>query len=139
MSINKNKSEIVESFKNLLKKAEEAQGLEEEKQINPSNQANKVKLVKIDSDVKQKYQSSNERLGISSIKRVPSNPFKKKYKEENKEQFKKYEYEASIKITNILNKHIYHWVSREMPKFSKIKLRKHIYTLLRELIKQQSS
>ena len=47
MSINKNKSEIVESFKNLLKKAEEAQGLEEEKQINPSNQANKVKLVKI--------------------------------------------------------------------------------------------
>ena len=36
MSINKNKSEIVESFKNLLKKAEEAQGLEEEKQINSS-------------------------------------------------------------------------------------------------------
>ena len=38
MSINKNKSEIVESFKNLLKKAEEAQGLEEEK-TNKSEQS----------------------------------------------------------------------------------------------------
>ena len=91
------------------------------------------------ADIEKKYERSNERLGIRSIKRIPSNPFKKKYKQENKEQFKKYEYEASIKITNILNKHIYHWVSREMPKFSKIKLRKHIYTLLRELVKQQSS
>ena len=31
MSINKNKSEIVESFKNLLKKAEEEKGLHKEK------------------------------------------------------------------------------------------------------------
>ncbi len=135
MSINKNKSEIVESFKNLLKKAEEVQDLDKEKKISPSNLANKVKLVKVGSDIKKKYDSSFTRLGIKSIKRVPSNPFKKKYKVENKEQFKKFEYDASIKITNILNKHIYHWMNREMPKFAKVKLRKHIYTLLRELVK----
>jgi len=135
MSSNKNKSEIVESFKNLLKKAEEVQGLDEEKNFIHNTEANKVKLVKIDSDIEKKYESSNERLGIKSIKRVPSNPFKKINKFENKEKFKKYEYEASIKITNILNKHIYHWVNREMPKFSKIKLRKHIYMLLKEIVK----
>ena len=33
MSINKNKSEIVESFKNLLKKAEEVQDLDKERKI----------------------------------------------------------------------------------------------------------
>ncbi len=136
MSINKNKSEIVESFKNLLKKADEVKGLDEN--INKTENvyvAEKVKLVKIDSDIKSKSLNNFERLGIKNIKRVPSNPFKKKYKEENKEQFKKYEYEASTKITNILNKHIYHWVNREMPKFSRIKLRKHIYNLLSELAK----
>ena len=36
---------------------------------------------------------------------------------------------------NILNKHIFHWVSREMPKFSKVKLRKHVYNLLSEIVK----
>ncbi len=135
MSINKNKSEIVESFKNLLKKAEEAKDLDEDKITNTDNDINKVKLVKIDPDIDTKYHTRTERLGIRSIKRVPSNPFKKKFKEENKEEFKKYEYEASNKITNILNKHIYHWLNREMPKFSKIKLRKHIYSLLSELVK----
>ena len=125
MSINKNKSEIVESFKNLLKKAEEAKDLDEDKKPSLNSEVNKVKLVKIDSNIEKKYESSTERLGIRSIKRVPSNPFKKKFKEENKEEFKKYEYEARNKITNILNRHIYHWLNREMPKFSKIKLRKH--------------
>ena len=136
MSINKNKSEIVESFKNLLKKADEVKGLNEN--INETeniNVAKKVKLVKIDSDIKRRSVNNFERLGIKNIKRVPSNPFKKKYKEENKEQFKKYEYEANTKITNILNKHIYHWVNREMPKFARIKLRKHIYNLLSKLAK----
>ena len=48
MSINKNKSEIVESFKNLLKKADEVKGLNEN--INETeniNVAKKVKLVKL--------------------------------------------------------------------------------------------
>ncbi len=136
MSINKNKSEIVESFKNLLKKADEEKGLNEN--LNKAENiyvAEKVKLVKIDSDIKSSSVNNFERLGIKNIKRVPSNPFKKKYKEENKEQFKKYEYEANTKITNILNKHIYHWVNREMPKFARIKLRKHIYNLLSKLAK----
>ena len=94
MSINKNKSEIVESFKNLLKKADEVKGLNEN--LNKTENiyiAEKVKLVKIDSDIKSSSVNNFERLGIKNIKRVPSNPFKKKYKEENKEQFKKYEYE----------------------------------------------
>tara|TARA_B100001939_G_C16772330_1_gene543205 strand:+ start:428 stop:838 length:411 start_codon:yes stop_codon:yes gene_type:complete len=136
MSINKNKSEIVESFKNLLKKADEVKGLNEN--INETeniNVAKKVKLVKIDSDIKRRSVNNFERLGIKNIKRLPDNPFQKKYKEENKEQFEKYEYEASTKITNILNKHIYHWLNREMPKFSRVKLRKHIYNLLSELVK----
>ena len=136
MSINKNKSEIVESFKNLLKKADEVKGLNEN--INETeniNVAKKVKLVKIDSDIKRRSVNNFERLGIKNIKRLPDNPFQKKYKEENKEQFEKYESEASIKIANILNKHIYHWLNREMPKFSRVKLRKHIYSLLSELAK----
>ena len=136
MSINKNKSEIVESFKNLLKKADEVKGLNEN--MNETENiyvAKKVKLVKIDSDIKSRSVNNLERLGIKNIKRVPNNPFQKKYKEENKEQFEKYESEASIKIANILNKHIYHWLNREMPKFSRIKLRKHIYSLLSELAK----
>ena len=135
MSINKNKSEIVESFKNLLKKAEEVQGLDEENKLNIIDVENKVKLVEVDTNIEKKYESNSERLGIKDIKRVPSNPFKKKYKLENNEHFKKLEYEATIKITNILNKHIFHWVSREMPKFSKVKLRKHVYNLLSEIVK----
>ena len=136
MSINKNKSEIVESFKNLLKKADEVKGLNEN--INATENihvAKKVKLVKIDSEIKSRSINNFERLGIKNIKRVPDNPYQKKYKEENKEKFEKYEYEASTKITNILNKHIYHWLNREMPKFSRVKLRKHIYNLLSELVK----
>ena len=136
MSVNKNKSEIVESFKNLLKKADEVKGLNEN--INATENihvAKKVKLVKIDSEIKSRSINNFERLGIKNIKRVPDNPYQKKYKEENKEKFEKYEYEVSTKITNILNKHIYHWLNREMPKFSRIKLRKHIYNLLTELAK----
>ena len=134
MSINKNNSEIVESFKNLLKKAEEEKGLHKDKNLVNKN-IETIKLIKIDPFIETNYSNSSERLGINSIKRVPSNPYRKKYKEENLEQFKKYEFEASNKITNILNRHIYHWVNREMPKFSRIKLRKHIYNLLSELVK----
>ena len=54
MSINKNKSEIVESFKNLLKKAEEVQDLDKERKISPGNLADKIKLIKVDSDIKKK-------------------------------------------------------------------------------------
>ena len=72
MSINKNKSEIVESFKNLLKKADEVKGLNEN--INKTENiyvAEKVKLVKIDSDIKSRSVNNFERLGIKNIKRVP--------------------------------------------------------------------
>ena len=79
--------------------------------------------------------STNERLGIKSIKRIPSNPFEKRKKEHNSDEFEKYEYELNTKINNILNRHLYHWLNRELPKYTKIKLRKYIYELLSQLIK----
>ena len=118
-----------------IKKADEVKGLNEN--INETENihvAKKVKLVKIDSEIKSRSVNNFERLGIKILKEFLIILFKK-YKEENKEQFEKYEYEVSTKITNILNKHIYHWLNREMPKFSRIKLRKHIYNLLTELAK----
>ena len=98
MSINKNKSEIVESFKNLLKKAEEAKDLDEEKITNNNNDINKVKLVKIDSDLETKFESRSERLGIRSIKRVPSNPFKKNIRKKIKKNLKNMSMKLVIKL-----------------------------------------
>ena len=143
MSLDKNKSEIVESFKNLLKKADEVQGIELKNQnnIEKSNDAPDIVKVKIKNEraiqnTKEiSLLSTNERLGIKSIKRIPSNPFEKRKKEHNSDEFEKYEYELNTKINNILNRHLYHWLNRELPKYTKIKLRKYIYELLSQLIK----
>ncbi len=143
MSLDKNKSEIVESFKNLLKKADEAQGteLENHNNIKKNNydlniNETKVKAEKTIENTKEiSTFNANERLGIKSIKRVPSNPFEKKNKRNNSDELEKYEYELNAKITNILNRHLYHWLNRELPKYTKIKLRKYIYELLSQLIK----
>ena len=43
--------------------------------------------------------------------------------------------ELIIKLSIILNKHIHYWLQKEMPKFSKLQLEKHIYTLLKHLKK----
>ena len=175
MSLDKNKSEIVESFKNLLKKADEVQGIELKNQnnIEKSNDApdivkecmiteenklpaailviakpiprtnnggitHKLKWAKAKIKNERAIQntkeisllSTNERLGIKSSKRIPSNPFEKRKKEHNSDEFEKYEYELNTKINNILNRHLYHWLNRELPKYTKIKLRKYIYELL---------
>ena len=143
MSLDKNKSEIVESFKNLLKKADEVQGIELKNQNNveKSNDAPDIVKAKIKNEraiqnTKEiSLLSTNERLGIKSIKRIPSNPFEKRKKEHNSDEFEKYEYELNTKINNILNRHLYHWLNRELPKYTKIKLRKYIYELLSQLIK----
>ncbi|MBF96530.1 MAG: hypothetical protein CFH34_00658 [Alphaproteobacteria bacterium MarineAlpha9_Bin4] len=135
MSINKNKSEIVESFKNLLKKADEVQSLEKNNKSIQQADKNEIKLANVSKKVESNYNNTSERLGIRDIKRVPSNPFKKQYKEQNKEKMEKFEHEVTNKINNILNRHLYHWLNRELPKYSKIKLRKYIYELLTQLIK----
>ena len=40
-----------------------------------------------------------------------------------------------VKLSIILNKHIHYWLQKEMPKFSKLQLEKHIYSLLKHLQK----
>ena len=134
MSINKDKSEIAESFRNLLQKADEM-ALDkkktdlierfnlEENDKNPSEiNSNQISI------------SSKDRLGISNIKRIPKNPFSlnKKIKSD---EYLKHRKELIIKLSIILNKHIHYWLQKEMPNFSKLQLEKHIYSLLRHLKK----
>ena len=135
MSLNKNKSEIVESFKNLLKKADEAQDIEKGSKNIPDNNNYEVNLA--DMQMKQVIERDNseERLGIRDIKRIPSNPFKTKKKRYNKIEYEKFEYELTSKTVNIMNRHLYHWLNRELPKYTKSKLRMYIYELLSQLIK----
>ena len=134
MSINRDKSEIAESFKNLLRKADEM-ALDkkkddlikrfnvEENDKNPSEiNSNQINI------------PSRDRLGISNIKRIPKNPFSlnKKIKSD---EYLKHRKELIIKLSIILNKHIHYWLQKEMPKFSKLQLEKQIYSLLKHLKK----
>ena len=135
MSLNKNKSEIVESFKNLLKKADEVKDLDKSTKIVSNNKSKDINLLDINLNAESKGKSTSERLGIKSIKRIPGNPFSKNYKVHNKEKYEKFEYEITQKINNILNRHLYHWLNRELPKYSKSKLRKYVYELLNQLTK----
>ena len=134
MSINRDKSEIAESFKHLLQKADEM-ALDNKKDdlIEKFNlEKNDKKPSEINS--KQSKISSKDRLGISNIKRIPKNPFSlnKKIKSD---EYLKHRKELIIKLSIILNKHIHYWLQKEMPKFSKLQLEKHIYTLLKHLKK----
>jgi hypothetical protein len=134
MSINRDKSEIAESFRHLLKKADEM-ALNKKKddlieRFNPEeNDKNSSEINNNQSTI-----SSKDRLGISNIKRIPKNPFSlnKKIKSD---EYLKYRKELIIKLSIILNKHIHYWLQKEMPKFSKLQLEKHIYTLLKHLKK----
>ena len=135
MSINKNKSEIVESFKNLLKKADEAQDIEKGSKNIPDNNNYEVNLADMQMQQVIERGNSEERLGIRDIKRIPSNPFKTKKKRYNKIEYEKFEYELTSKTVNIMNRHLYHWLNRELPKYTKSKLRMYIYELLSQLIK----
>ena len=134
MSINRDKSEIADSFRDLLQKADEMA-------LN-KNKDDFIEKFNLDDDDRNTFQvnkserkiSSKDRLGISNIKRIPENPFSLNKKIKNGEYLKNQK-ELTIKISIILNKHIHYWLQKEMPKFSKIQLEKHIYSLLKHLKK----
>ena len=134
MSIKRDKSEIAESFKHLLQKADEMAldnkkddlierfNLEKNDQYSSETNSNQSKIL------------SKDRLGISNIKRIPKNPFSLNKKIKSDEYLKNRK-ELIIKLSIILNKHIHYWLEKEMPKFSKLQLEKHIYSLLKHLKK----
>ena len=133
MSINRDKSEIAESFRHLLKKADEM-ALDKKKDdlIEKFNLEDTNNISEVNSN--QNKILSKDRLGISNIKRIPKNPFSlnKKIKSD---EYLKHRKELIIKLSIILNKHIHYWLQKEMPKFSKLQLERHIYTLLKHLKK----
>ena len=134
MSINRDKSEIAESFRHLLKKADEM-ALDKKKDdlIERFNaEENDKNTSEINSN--QMTIPSKDRLGISNIKRIPKNPFSLN-KEIKSDEYLKHRKELMIKLSIILNKHIHYWLQKEMPKFSKLQLERHIYTLLKHLKK----
>ena len=129
MVLNKNKSEIATSFRNLLRKADEM-ALEKKKDdlIDKTKTFYKYEK-KINTNNVVQNAISKDRLGIKSIKRIPDIPFKIKNKNKNKEYLEKRK-ELIIKLSIILNKHIHYWLQKELPKFSKVRLEKHIHNLL---------
>ena len=134
MSIKRDKSEIAESFKHLLQKADEM-ALDNKK----DDLIERFNLEKNDqhpseTNSNQSKISSKDRLGISNIKRIPKNPFSLNKKIKSDEYLKNRK-ELIIKLSIILNKHIHYWLEKEMPKFSKLQLEKHIYSLLKHLKK----
>ncbi|GIR09597.1 MAG: hypothetical protein CM15mP20_1680 [Alphaproteobacteria bacterium] len=134
MSIKRDKSEIAESFRHLLLKADEmALDKKKEDLIERFNLEENDKNTS-ETNSNQSKISSKDRLGISNIKRIPKNPFilNKKIKSD---EYLKHRKELIIKLSIILNKHIHYWLQKEMPKFSKLQLEKHIYSLLKHLKK----
>ena len=134
MSINRDKSEIAESFRHLLQKADEmALNKKKDDLIEKFNLDENDKVKVAVNNYKSKV-SSKDRLGISNIKRIPENPFSLTNKIKSDEYLKNRK-ELIIKLSIILNKHIHYWLHKEMPKFSKLQLEKHIYSLLKQLQK----
>ena len=134
MSINRDKSEIAESFKHLLRKADEM--ALDKKKDDLIEKFNLEENNKSSAEIEKKSSKalSKDRLGISNIKRIPKNPFSlnKKIKSD---EYLKHRKELIIKLSIILNKHIHYWLQKEMPKFSKLQLEKHIYSLLKHIKK----
>ena len=138
MNTEKNKSEIVQSFKNLLKKADQMA-------LNKAEEHTSGKDENIDIKIKKSVEELNDdslsniknfnRLGIKNIKRIPSYRLVNKNKIKNQEQVKQ-EQELNNKIKNIISKHIHYWLKQEMPRYAKIKLRKHVETILYKLNKK---
>ena len=134
MSIKRDKSEIAESFKHLLQKADEmALNNKKDDLIERFNLEKNDKYLS-ETNSNQSKISSKDRLGISNIKRIPKNPFSLNKKIKSDEYLKNRK-ELIIKLSIILNKHIHYWLEKEMPKFSKLQLEKHIYSLLKHLKK----
>ena len=139
MSIDKNRSEIVQSFKNLLKKADEMAIEKKNRNLVNGNEAiNKnIDNVKKEAATKaiENFKDFN-RLGIRSIKRVAENKFAKKNIIKTKEFLIK-EKELEVKVSNILNRHIHYWLKKEMPNYVKNKLKTHVYSILAHLDKHK--
>ena len=133
MSIKRDKSEIAESFKHLLQKADEM-ALDNKKEDLIKRFNLEKNEYPYETNSNQSKISSKDRLGISNIKRIPKNPFSLNKKIKSDEYIKNRK-ELIIKLSIILNKHIHYWLEKEMPKFSKLQLEKHIYSLLKHLKK----
>ena len=134
MSINRDKSEIAESFKHLLQKADEMALDNKKDDLIERFNLEKNDQYPSETNSNQSKISSKDRLGISNIKRIPKNPFSLNKKIKSDEYLKNRK-ELIIKLSIILNKHIHYWLEKEMPKFSKLQLEKHIYSLLKHLKK----
>ena len=135
--LDKKKSEIAASFRNLLQKADEM-ALEKKKDELIDNMDKTKTFYKKHNPTYDKRVINNaiskDRLGIKSIKRIPDVPFKIKDKIKDKEYLEKRK-ELIIKLSFILNKHIHYWLQKELPVFSKARLEKHIYNLLANIKK----
>ena len=134
MSIKRDKSEIAESFKHLLQKADEMALDNKKDDLIERFNLEKNDKYPSETNSNQNKISSKDRLGISNIKRIPKNPFSLNKKIKSDEYLKNRK-ELIIKLSIILNKHIHYWLQKEMPKFSKLQLEKHIYSLLKHLKK----
>ena len=134
MSINRDKSEIAESFRHLLKKADEMALDKKKDDLIERFNLEKNDQYPSETNGNQSKVSSKDRLGISNIRRIPKNPFSLNKKIKSDEYLKNRK-ELIIKLSIILNKHIHYWLQKEMPKFSKLQLERHIYTLLKHLKK----
>ena len=134
MSIKRDKSEIAESFKHLLQKADEMALDNKKDDLIERFNLEKNDQYPSETNSNQSKVSSKDRLGISNIKRIPKNPFSLNKKIKSDEYLKNRK-ELIIKLSIILNKHIHYWLEKEMPKFSKLQLEKHIYSLLKHLKK----
>ena len=132
MSIKRDKSEIAESFKHLLQKADEMALDNKKDDLIERFNLEKNDQYPSETNSNQSKISSKDRLGISNIKRIPKNPFSLNKKIKSDEYLKNRK-ELIIKLSIILNKHIHYWLQKEMPKFSKLQLEKHIYSLLKHL------
>ena len=106
MGMNKDKSEIADSFRNLLQKADEmALNKKKDDFIDKFNlDYNKNQSYEVAADTSRV--SSKDRLGISNIKRIPENPFSSHNKAKSNEYLKNRK-ELIIKLSIILNKHIH--------------------------------
>ena len=134
MSIKRDKSEIAESFKHLLQKADEMALDNKKDDLIERFNLEKNDQYPSETNSNQSKISSKDRLGISNIKRIPKNPFSLNKKIKGDEYLKNRK-ELIIKLSIILNKHIHYWLEKEMPKFAKLQLEKHIYSLLKHLKK----
>ena len=134
MSIKRDKSEIAESFKHLLQKADEMALDNKKDDLIERFNLEKNDQYPSETNSNQSKISSKDRLGISNIKRIPKNPFSLNKKIKSDEYLKNRK-ELIIKLSIILNKHIHYWLQKEMPKFSKLQLEKQIYSLLKHLKK----